>query len=141
MKKVAIFAIVAVMAGANANAGLLDSLGLTKKSEPQSLAEACNTDELKSICPEVLFGSMTITECLKSNAVALSQQCSDYIKKSVSNGSDELKNKLAAMKADATAESDAAAAEREAKKAELKEAATETVESAKRTGSLLKSLF
>ena len=137
MKKIALIAIIAAMFGANANAGLLDSLGLTKKAEPQSLAEACNTDEIKQLCPEIVFGTMTLAECLKSNVVNLSTKCSDYVKKSIANGGEELKAKLA----DRQAESDAASAEREAKVNEAKAAAAQTVEDAKRTGSLLKSLF
>ena len=137
MKKIAIFAIIASVMGANANAGLFDSLGLTKKSEPKSLAEACDTDEIKKLCPEIVFGTMTLAECLKSNVVTLSQQCSDYVKKSIANGGEELKAKLGESKA----ESDAASAERAAKVAEAKEAAAQTVEDAKRAGGLLKSLF
>lgn len=141
MKKISIIALVGVMFAGAANAGLLDSLGITKKAEPQTLAEACDTDEIKKICPEILLGTMTMADCLKENVSALSKQCSDYVKKSISNGGEELKAKLTAAKDNATAESDAARAEREAKAAELKAAATETVESAKRTGGLLKSLF
>ena len=141
MKKISMIALAGIVFAGAANAGLLDSLGLTKKSEPQTLAEACDTDEIKKICPEVLLGGMTITECLKENATNLSKQCAEYIKKSVANGGESLKAKLTDAKAAADAESDAAKAEREAKTAELKEAATETVENAKRTGGLLKSLF
>lgn len=141
MKKIAMMALVAVMVAPTANAGLLESLGLKQKEEPKTLAEACNTDELKNICPEVLLGTMTMAECLKSNAVALSKQCSDYVKKSIADGAGGVLAAVEQAKADANAESDAAAAERAAKAAEVKEAASETIESAKRTGSLLKSLF
>ena len=148
MKKVAMFAIIAAMFGANANAGLLDSLGITKKAEPQSLAEACDTDEIKKLCPEVILGDMTITECIKNNISSLSSQCANYVKKSISNGGEELKAKLAeggdglkAKLADGKAESDAATAERTAQIEEAKAAAAQTVEDAKRTGGLLKSLF
>ena len=148
MKKVAIFAIFAAVIGTDANAGLLDSLGLTKKAEPQTLAEACDTDEIKKLCPEVIFGTMTMAECLKSNVSNLSSQCANYVKKSIANGGEELKTKLAvggddikAKLADGKAESDAAAAERAAQIEEAKQAATQTVEDAKRTGSLLKRLF
>ena len=137
MKKTALFAIIAAAVSMNANAGLLDSLGLTKKSEPQSLAEACDTNEIKKLCPEIIFGSMTLAECLKNNVTSLSTQCSNYVKKSIANGGEELRAKLA----ESQAESDAAAAERAAKVEEAKEAAAQTVEDAKRAGGLLRSLF
>ena len=137
MKKIALFVVIAGLFGANANAGLFDALGLTKKSEPQSLSEACNTDEIKQLCPEIVFGTMTLAECLKSNVTSLSTKCSDYVKKSISNGGEELKAKLA----DRQAASDAASAERSAQIEEAKAAAAQTVEDAKRTGSLLKNLF
>lgn len=137
MKKAILVSLAAILVAGNANAGLLESLGLKKKAEPQSLAEACNTDELKQVCPEVLLGTMTITECLKANAAALSKQCADYVKKSIADGAGGLAAAVDQAKADAAAADDAG----ESKAAEIKAAATETIESAKRTGGLLKSLF
>ena len=137
MKKIAIFATLGVVMAGTANAGLLDSLGLTKKAEPQSLAEACDTNEIKKICPEIILGDMTLADCLKSNISALSQQCANYVKKSISEGAGGLLAAVEEAKADAANADDAA----NSKAAEVKEAAAETIESAKRTGGLLKSLF
>ena len=137
MKKIALMAVLAATVTSAANAGILESLGLAKKAEPQSLAEACDTDELKKICPEVLLGTMTMTDCLKANAAALSQQCINYVKKSIADGAGGL---VAAVE-DAKNEAAAADGAATSKAAEVKEAASETIESAKRTGNLLKSLF
>ncbi len=93
MKKILFCACAIFVFASAANAGILDSLGLTKKAEPQTLAEACDTDEIKKICPEVLIGSKSMTECLVENVKSLSKQCANFVKKSVAAKVDGIKPK------------------------------------------------
>ncbi len=98
MKKIVLFGIMSVMTVTCANAGLLESLGLAKKSEPATLEEACDTAEIKKICPEVLLGTKTMTECLSDNIKSLSTQCANYVKKSIAAKKDAIVEKVAESK-------------------------------------------
>ena len=83
MKKIVFFGLVCVMGVAsNANAGWFGDL-FKKQAEPTTLAEACNTDEITSICPEIALGEKTLTECLSENVKSLSKKCSKFVKKSI----------------------------------------------------------
>lgn len=100
MKKIMLFSVLSVMTVTSANAGLFDYLGITKKKEPATLAEACDTAEIKKVCPEILFGTKTVTECLADNIKSLSTQCANFVKKSIA----DQKNALTAAAAGTTAE-------------------------------------
>jgi hypothetical protein len=90
MKKTFLFSLVAIMAVSSANAGLWDRLfSAATPSEPTSLEEACNTDEITRVCPEVILGQKTLVECLTDNVKDLSEKCSAYVKKSLTAGSAE----------------------------------------------------
>ncbi len=93
MKKILFFLCAVFVCVSAANAGILDALGLSKKAEPQTLAEACDTDEIKKICPEVLIGSKSMTECLIENVKSLSKQCANFVKKSVTQKVSGMKSK------------------------------------------------
>lgn len=82
MKKIVLFGLVCVMAASNANAGWFGDL-FKKTAEPTTLSEACNTDEITSICPEVALGEKTLTQCLSENVKSLSKKCSKFVKKSI----------------------------------------------------------
>ncbi len=99
MKKTAVAALAVVLGATSANAGLLESLGLAKKTEPQTLAEACDTDEIKKICPDVIMGTESMTDCLIENVKSLSKQCATYIKKSVAEKAAAVKEEVASQKA------------------------------------------
>ena len=62
MKKLVLVSLVCVMGVSTANAGWFGDL-FKKSAEPQTLAEACNTDEITSVCPEIALGQKTLTEC------------------------------------------------------------------------------
>lgn len=104
MKKIVLVSVLSVMTVSSANAGLLESLGLVKKAEPTTLAEACDTAEIKKVCPEILLGTKTVTECLAENVKSLSKQCANFVKKSI------VEKKDALTAAAAGAEQDGAAA-------------------------------
>ncbi len=82
MKKIVLFGLVCVMSASTANAGWFGDL-FKKSAEPQTLSEACNTDEITSICPEIALGEKTLTECLSENVKSLSKKCSKFVKKSI----------------------------------------------------------
>lgn len=139
MKK-SIFVLLAMTLATNANAGLLDSLGLVKKPEPTTLQEACDKNEITKVCPGVLLGTKTIVECLSDNISALSTQCANFVKKSVSQKADELKAKAANVTSGvATAKSDIKPVEKEEIKAKAKAAAQEKTSQV--TNGLLNKLF
>lgn len=122
MKKVCLFAMIGVMSATTANAGWFDGLFGTKK-EPATLEEACDTAEIKKVCPEVILGTKTVTECLSENIKSLSKQCATYVKKSVVAKKDAVAEAVAASKADSAAQGEAAKSELAAKVASVKEAA------------------
>lgn len=170
MKKVMLFSILSVMTVTTANAGLLESLGLAKKAEPTTLAEACDTAEIKKVCPEILLGTKTVTECLMENVKSLSTRCANFVKKSIVDQKDALTAAAAGANADATdakdglvgalqqkvadkkaeanakAEADKAAAAEKATAAkdaaqELSDSVKQTGQNVRETGAALKALF
>lgn len=149
MKRIFAFSLIAAVAvTSGANAGWREMLGLTKSSEPTTLAEACNTDEITAICPEMVMGSKTMMECLTDNISSLSSKCAGYVKKQISDKVDEVANTVDATKNEATqtvegVKSDAATikSEGEAAVKEIETSAKQTGEDAKETGSLFKRLF
>lgn len=122
MKKTLFVGLVAVLAVSSAaNAGWLESLGFGKKAEPATLEEACDTDEIKKVCPEIVLGTKTIPECLSENVKSLSSKCAKYVKKSMSDKVAAVKQGIADKKAE-TAEQKAVQKQAiEDKKAEVKE--------------------
>ena len=151
MKKISIVALALAIVAPNAHAGLLDSLLGTKEKEPTTLAEACNTDEIKSVCPEIVLSDMSIAECLKQNVTKLSTKCAGFIKKtatekigamtaSAADGA-SVKSEAAAKIEQATAEAAAKKAAAQAAAADVKESAAGTAAALKETGNGLLNLF
>lgn len=138
MKKTVLFSALAIMVALPANAGLLDGLFGKKDAEPKTLEEACNKDEITALCPEVILGTKTIQECLIENFSGVSKKCANYVKKSVTEKADNVKQKIAGAKDDAataTAEQkQEIAAKKEAAKAakaDLKKSLKETKDAAR----------
>ncbi|MBR4507090.1 MAG: hypothetical protein IKP24_00990 [Alphaproteobacteria bacterium] len=99
MKKIVLFGLVCVMSASTANAGWFSNL-FSKQAEPTTLGEACNTDEITSICPEIALGEKTLTQCLSENVKSLSKKCAKFVKKSVADNKELiLENKDAATNA------------------------------------------
>lgn len=149
MKQIFTFGLVAAVAvTTSANAGWRDLFGLNKTTEPTTLAEACNTDEITSICPEMIMGSKTMMECLSDNISSLSSKCAGFVKKQIAAGVDNVAKSVEETKA-ATNEtvegvkSDVATAKAEGETAvkEVETSAKETGEAAKETGGFFKRLF
>ena len=144
MKKIVLFGLVGIMSATSANAGWFSDL-FKKEAEPQTLSEACNYDEITSICPEVALGQKTLTECMSENVKSLSKKCSKFVKKSVKENKELIfDNKDAATGVateqvqtvkDAVAEKKNAAADAKQsvknKKSEIKAAGKELKEAAK----------
>ena len=83
MKKLFLVSMCCVMgAMSTANAGWFGNL-FKKDAEPQTLSEACNTDEISAICPEIVLGEKTLAGCLSDNIKSLSTKCAKYVKKSI----------------------------------------------------------
>jgi hypothetical protein len=152
MKKFLIIGIAGVMGVSSANAGWFSDLFSGSESKPETLAQACNKDDLMAICPDVILGDKTLVDCLMENITSVSKKCSTYIKDSYSENKTALIAELTEMyvtaKGTVTDKVDAADADASAKKAEAvasaKEAAAalkETADSAVATGSALKGLF
>ena len=148
MKKTLVFGVAAIMAATSANAGWLDFLGLNKSSEPTTLAEACNKDEISKVCPEILLGEKTIPTCLSENIKSLSKKCSKFVKKTIKEQAAEVTGVVDAVKsgADETTNEQVnvvteqkAAAKATAK--EFKDAAKQVKADAKETGAALKGMF
>lgn len=145
MKKTLIVSMVAVMAATSANAGFWSKLGFGKKAEPKTIEEACNKDDLTTICPEVALGTKTLTECLAENVDALSKKCANFVKKSIADTVDAANAKVEETKAaleEKKAENEAAKAEQKAaietQKQALKDSGKEVKDSVKQTGKELK---
>ena len=105
MKKLVLVSTCCVMGMmSTANASWFSNL-FTKEAEPQTLSEACNTDEITAICPEIALGQQTLTECLSDNVKSLSKKCAKYVKKSIKENKDlvmdQKDNATNAVKADA----------------------------------------
>ena len=149
MKKVFTVSLIAAVAVTTAaNAGWRDWLGLNKTSEPTTLAEACNTDEITSVCPETILGEKTLVQCLYDNISSLSSKCAGYVKKQMSAGVDDVAKSVEDTKSETAkaveeAKADAAAikAEGETVANDVNAAAKQTGEDVKQTGGWFRNLF
>jgi len=121
-----------------ANAGFWEKLGFGKKSEPATLEEACNKDDLTAICPEMLVGSQTMMGCLTENISSLSKKCAKFVKNYVVEHKDEVVD--TATDAAATAKEEAKTVKEEAKTTvqEVKATAKQAGQDLKATGKELK---
>ena len=145
MKKLVLVSMCCVMgAMSTANASWFGNL-FKKEAEPQTLSEACNSDDITSICPEIALGQKTLTECLSENVKSLSRKCSKFVKKSIKENKELiLENKEAATNALAeqvqNAKNEAAQkkAEKEAIKKQIAEKKAQLKADAKSTGKELK---
>ncbi len=131
MKKVMFIGLAAALCATSANAGWLESLGLGKKAEPATLEEACDTAEIKKVCPEVVLGTKTIPECLADNVKSLSGKCAAFVKKSIAEKKDAAIAKVQNAKADIAAKQAESKAESDAKSAEVKSAAAAKIDAVK----------
>lgn len=149
MKTVLTFSLIAAIATTTAaNAGWRDLFGLNKSSEPQTLAEACNTDEITSVCPETILGEKTLVECLSDNISSLSSKCAGYVKKQINAKVEGVAKSVEDTKAEATkaveeAKADAATIRSDGETIvnDVNTAAKQTGEEAKQTGGWFRSLF
>ncbi len=130
MKKIMMIGLVGMIAATSANAGFWDSLGFGKKSEPTTLAEACDKDEITKVCPETLLGNKTLMECLSENVSQLSGKCTSFVKQSINKKTDEMKNTAAAAKAKAVEAKATAKGDNTELKKQAKDAAVKTVDDA-----------
>lgn len=88
MKKIVLVSVCCVMgAMSTADASWFGNL-FKKEAEPQTLSEACNTDEITAICPGIALGDQTLAGCLSDNVKSLSKKCAKYVKKSVKENKD-----------------------------------------------------
>ncbi len=142
MQKKLVFGLATIMMATSANAGLFDLLRLgNKTSEPTTLAEACNKDDIGKFCPEILMGEKTIPTCLVDNVKSLSKKCAKFVKKSVKEQAAELTGVATDAGTDASDAANAQVAEVKNTAAEVKAAAQQVEADAKETGSLLKGMF
>ncbi len=81
MIKRALITILIMTLGGGAHAGLMDIIGGRVQKEPATLADACDSSEIKRVCPEMILGDMSVVQCLGQNIQKLSTQCATYIKK------------------------------------------------------------
>lgn len=131
MKKILFVGLIGLMSVSGANAGWFSDLFSAKPAEPQTLAEACNIDEISAVCPEIILGQKTLIECLTDNVKTVSQKCLDYVKKAVAENSSEiteLTNQIKSATADKAADASNAA---EQKAESVKAQITEKVNAAK----------
>lgn len=131
MKKITFSILAMACVVSSANAGWLESLGFGKKAEPATLEEACDTAEIKKVCPEVVLGTETITDCLAENVKSLSKQCASYIKKSVASKKDAAVAQLKNAKEDFNANATESKAKSDAKAESIKSAAAAKVDAVK----------
>ena len=88
MKKIVLVSVCCVMgAMSTADASWFGNL-FKKEAEPQTLSEACNTDEITAVCPGIALGEQTLAGCLSDNVKSLSKKCAKYVKKSVKENKD-----------------------------------------------------
>lgn len=88
MKKLVLVSMCCVMgAMSTANASWFGNL-FKKEAEPQTLSEACNTDEITAVCPDIALGEQTLAGCLSDNVKSLSKKCAKYVKKSIKENKD-----------------------------------------------------
>ena len=148
MKKVFLVGFIGIMMATTGHAGLLDMLGLAQKKEPTTLAEACDTSEIKKVCPEIILGDMSVTDCLIKNAKALSTQCATFVKKAASEkigaATGAVAGKVADKEAAANESKSAAAAQVTAAKTsaqKMKDSLDAAKASAKDTAQAFKNLM
>ena len=111
MKKLFLVSMCCVMgAMSTADASWFGNL-FKKEAEPQTLSEACNTDEITAVCPDIALGEQTLTGCLSDNVKSLSKKCAKYVKKSIKENKelflsqkDDVTNKQVQTMKDAVAE-------------------------------------
>ena len=88
MKKLVLATLCCVMGTiSTANASWFGNL-FQKEAEPQTLSEACNTDDITAICPEIALGNQTLAGCLSDNVKSLSKKCAKFVKKSIKENKD-----------------------------------------------------
>lgn len=129
MKRVFILGIIC-FAATSANAGWFSDL-FKKESEPQTLAQACNIDEITAVCPEIILGQKTLVECLTDNVKTVSQKCVDYVKKAVSENSPEIAELKEQIVATADTAADTATAQATDAGEQIKEKVAEKIDTAK----------
>lgn len=137
MTKTVLFSTLAIMAALPANAGLFGK----KDAEPKTLEEACNKDEITALCPEVILGTKTIQECLIENVSGVSKKCANYVKKSVTEKADDVKQKIAGVKDGAETATAEQKQEIAAKKAAAKAAKDDLKKSLKETKDAARAVF
>lgn len=103
MRKTLLFGLIGIMAVSAADAGWFSNLFTKKASEPATLEDACNTDEITSICPETILGEKTLLECLMDNVSGLSTKCATFVKKQVTEKVASVSQQVADGKDTATA--------------------------------------
>ena len=140
--------IIATASISTADASWWNKLGFGKKSEPATLEEACNKDDLTAICPEMLVGSQTMMGCLTDNISSLSKKCAKYVKNYVAEHKDEVvesaKGAVETVKEDATTTKEEAKTVAKEAKESAKQAAKElkaTGKELKETGKSIKEMF
>lgn len=90
MKKLFVVAFIGATYVNVANAGWLSDLFTKSEPAPTTLADACNLDEITTVCPEILLGQQTLFECLTANVKSVSEKCMNYVSRAVSENSDEI---------------------------------------------------
>lgn len=124
MKKIFLAsAICAMSVMSTANAGWFSDL-FKKDAEPQTLSEACNSDEITAVCPDVVLGDQTLAGCLGENVKSLSRKCAKYVKKSIKENKDlvlEQKDSATNAVTEQVQTVKDAVAEKKAEKAEIKQ--------------------
>lgn len=130
MKRSLLFGFICVMSITNAYAGWFSDL-FKKESEPQTLAQACNIDEITAVCPEIILGQKTLVECLTDNVKTVSQKCVDYVKKAVAENSPEIDALKQQIVSTADVATDAVAVHAADAGTEIKTKVTEKVDAAK----------
>lgn len=147
MKKNIVISVVCVMVTTSVNAGWFSNL-FNKTSEPTTLAQACNTDEITTICPEILLGQKTMQECLMENVSKLSDKCAKFVKNSIKTKVDKVKSNLTTGHAAINEAGTAKQAEINAKIQNVKNSAQgvkagvkQVSDSVKQTGQALKPLL
>lgn len=131
MKSILTIGLVGILSATSANAGWLSDLFSKKTEEPATLAEACNIDEITQVCPEIILGQKTLVECLTDNVKTVSQKCVDYVKKAVSENSEEVATITDAIKTATAEKTEGAKAEATDKVEEIKKVADEKIDAAK----------
>ncbi len=129
MKRIFILGLICFTTTA-ANAGWFSDL-FKKESEPQTLSQACNIDEITSVCPEIIIGQKTLVECLTDNVKTVSQKCVDYVKKAVSENSPEITALTEQITSTAGTATENVKAQATDAGTEIKEQITEKIDTAK----------